>query len=76
MLCSTSALVRDPEAWVSGTLVGRFLRSCPARGWVLAVRELLGMRVWSAFLQMEDQNKKAVTHKLRSPDEGDSEESR
>jgi hypothetical protein len=76
MLCSTSALVRDPEAWVSVTLVGRFWRSCPGRGWVLAVRELLGIRACSAFLHVEDQNKKAVTHKLRSPDEGDSEESR
>jgi hypothetical protein len=77
MFCSTSAPVRDPEAWVSVTLVGRFLRSCPERWWGLTVRELLGIRAWLACFKWKTKpDKKTVSYTLLSPGEGDSEESR
>jgi len=77
MFCSTSAPVRDLEAWVSVTLVRRFLRSRPERGWKLTVREVLGIRTWLAFFEWKTKpDKKAVSYKLLSPGEGDSGESR
>jgi hypothetical protein len=77
MLCSTSAPVRDPEAWVSVTLVGRFLRNCPGREWGLTAKEVLGLRAWLAFFKWKIKpDKKAVSYKLLSPGEGDSGESR